>query len=154
MEKRQIDTGAYVSVLRELVEEGREVSMTISGNSMSPFLVHERDMIYFCSPERELRKGDMVFYLRDNGQYVMHRIVQVTPQGYDITGDAQYVIERNVRRDQIFARITKVKRKGKWIGPGNFWWEFFEHVWIRIIPLRRPLVAAYTALCRKKGVKA
>ena len=40
-------------------------------------------------------------------------------------------------RDQIFAIITKVKRKDRWICPGDFWWEFFEHVWLHMIPLRR-----------------
>ena len=58
---RTVDTRAYVSVLRELVKEGKEVSMLIAGSSMAPFLVHQRDYIYFKKPERNLRKGDMVF---------------------------------------------------------------------------------------------
>ena len=36
---KKVDTFEYVSVLKELVEEGREVSMLISGSSMSPFLL-------------------------------------------------------------------------------------------------------------------
>ncbi len=145
---RKIDTRAYVSVLRELVEQGQEVSMLISGSSMAPFLIHERDSICFKQPEQTLRKGDMVFYQRDNGQFVMHRICNVKPEGYYIVGDAQTVIEGPVREDQIFAVITKVKRKGKWIEPGDFWWEFFEHVWICMIPLRRILMRAYAVLKR------
>ena len=42
-----VDTREYVGMLKELTEEGREVSMLIAGSSMSPFLIHERDMIYF-----------------------------------------------------------------------------------------------------------
>ena len=86
---RTVDTRAYVSVLRELVKEGKEVSMLIAGSSMAPFLVHQRDYIYFKKPERNLRKGDMVFFERNNGQYVMHRIWKVKPDGYYIVGDAQ-----------------------------------------------------------------
>ena len=33
----------------------------IAGSSMSPFLCHNRDYIYFTRPDRELRRGDMVF---------------------------------------------------------------------------------------------
>ena len=32
-----VNTQEYVSMLRELTEQGREVNMLISGNSMSPF---------------------------------------------------------------------------------------------------------------------
>ena len=39
MAVRTVDTREYVSILRELVQEGKEVSMTIAGSSMSPFSV-------------------------------------------------------------------------------------------------------------------
>lgn len=144
---RYVDTKEYVSVMRDLVNEGKEVSMLVAGSSMSPFLVHYRDTIYFARPDRALRSGDMVFYQRDNGQFIMHRIIKVRRDGcYDIVGDNQTEIERGVRRDQIFAVITKVKRKGKWICPGNFWWEFFAHVWRRIIPFRRVIARIYAVL--------
>lgn len=138
-----VDTREYVGMLKELIEEGREVSMLIAGSSMSPFLIHERDMIYFKKPDRELKKGDMVFFQRRSGQFIMHRIWKVRPEGYYIVGDAQTQIEGPVERDQIFARITKVRRKGKWLEPGDFWWEFFEHVWLHMIPLRHVLMRWY-----------
>ena len=89
MKERVVDTREYVSVLREIAEEDKVVSMRIAGSSMSPFLCHNRDYIYFTKPDRELRKGDMVFYQRDSGQYVMHRICRVRPEGYYLIGDAQ-----------------------------------------------------------------
>ena len=49
---RLVDTRAYVGMLRELVEQGKEVRMVISGSSMAPFLIHGRDSIFFCAPER------------------------------------------------------------------------------------------------------
>lgn len=146
---KTVDTFEYVSVLKGLVEEGKEVNMLIAGSSMSPFICHYRDYIYFRAPERELRKGDMVFYLRDNGQYVMHRICKVNKDGtYDIIGDAQTVIERGIRRDQIFARIYQVKRKNRMIKEGDLTWWFFEKVWIRIIPLRRTIEKLYGIVSR------
>ena len=111
---KKVDTKEYVSMLRELTESGKEVSMLIAGNSMSPFLIHERDSICFKKPDRKLRRGDMVFYQRPDGQYVMHRIYKVSAEGYYIVGDAQQDIEGPVKREQIFALITRVRRKGKW----------------------------------------
>ena len=145
MKTKVVDTREYVSVLQELTEEGRTVSLLISGNSMLPFLVHERDYIFFRKPENGLKKGDTVFFRRDTGEYVMHRICKVKDDQYFIVGDAQNVIEGPVRRDQIFAKVIRVERKGRQIGPGNFWWEFFEHLWINLIPFRRRLVRIYSA---------
>ena len=149
MDVKQVDTREYVSVLRGIAEEGKVVSMLIAGSSMAPFLCHNRDYIYFTKPERELRRGDMVFYQRDSGQYVMHRIYRVKHEGYYMVGDAQTQIEGPLRRDQIFAVITQVKRAGKMIRPGDFWWEFFEHIWIRIVPARRTVMALYGRLAGK-----
>lgn len=145
---RRVDTQEYLTVLKELVQQGKEVSLLVSGSSMSPFLIHERDYVYFRQPDRELKAGDIVFFQRKNGQYVMHRIWKVKPEGYFIVGDAQTEIEGPVSRDQIFAIITKVQRKGTWIAPGDFWWEFFEHVWIHMVPLRRVIMRIYATLVR------
>lgn len=145
-----IETQEYVSMLRELTEAGREVNMRIAGNSMLPFLVHERDYICFKKPDRKLKRGDMVFFQRKSGQFIMHRIWKVKPEGYYIVGDAQWLIEGPVERNQIFALITSVNRKGKETGPGRFWWEFFEHVWIRVVPFRRLIFKMYGLIGRIK----
>lgn len=147
---KKVDTFEYVSVLKELVEEGREVSMLISGSSMSPFLCHGRDQVYFKAPDRPLRVGDMVFFQRRSGQYVLHRICKVKDGSYYIVGDAQTAIEGPVSREQIFALVTRVQRKGRILAPGDFWWEFFARVWVRLIPLRPLLVRAYGLFRRKR----
>lgn len=150
MHRRTVDTREYVDMLRGLVDEGREVSMLVAGGSMSPFLIHYRDTIFFKRPDRPLRRGDMVFYQRDSGQYVMHRIQRVKKDGLYIVGDAQTQIEGPVRPEQVFAIITKVRRKGKMIQPGDFWWEFFAAAWLCVIPLRPIIMWAYALPHKRK----
>lgn len=145
---RTVDTVEYVSALRELTEQGKEVSIRIAGDSMAPFMYHGRDFINFKKPDRKLRKGDMVFYQRTSGQFIMHRIWKVKPEGYYIVGDAQSDIEGPVQEEQIFGLITKVKRKGRWIGPDDFWWKIFEKIWIRMVPLRPVIMSVYRKLHR------
>ena len=55
-----------------------------------------------------------------------------------------------VYREQIFAVVTKVRRKEKWIGPGDFWWEFFRKPWIRLLPIRRGVIGVY-GFFRRRG---
>ena len=50
------------------------------------------------------------------------------------------------RPDQVLALVTAVRRKEKLLQPGSFWWNFFEKVRIRVIPLRPGIVAACSAL--------
>lgn len=143
MERMQLDTGEYISVLRELVEQGKEVSVLISGTSMTPFLGHNRDVIFFSRPTTPLARGDMVFYQRADGTFVMHRILKVRPEGLYIVGDAQTLVEGPVPPSCVFARVTKARRKGKLIEKGNFWWDFFAGPWLTLRPLRPLIVRIY-----------
>ena len=149
---RTIDTQAYLTVLRELVEDGKSVSLNVSGMSMFPFLEHERDTVYFETPKRNLRKGDIVFYQRRNGQYVMHRIYNVKGDEYYIAGDAQRVVEGPVLRDQIFAIVTQVKRNGRILMPSSMTWKFYERMWLNLLPYRGVLMLPYRAVRRMKKV--
>lgn len=142
----KMGTREYVTILKGLVDEGKEANMHVLGSSMAPFVVHGRDVIYFKKPERKLRKGDIAFFQRKNGQYVVHRIYKTEGNQYYFVGDNQTDIEGPIDKGQIFAAVTKVKRKGKMIEPGDFWWEFFARVWIRIIPVRAFLIRLYGIL--------
>ena len=125
---------------RRILAEESDVAalpLVISGNSMTPFLVHGRDTVYLSRLERPARRGDMLLYQRTNGQYVLHRVWKAEKDGtFTIVGDAQTELEPGIREDQIIAIVTSVVRKGKPMAPGGFWWEFFEKVWIRMVPLR------------------
>ena len=63
--------------LLAVMEEAQTVPLIISGNSMSPFLVHGRDTVYLSKITSPLKKGDMILYRRDSGDYILHRICRV-----------------------------------------------------------------------------
>ena len=117
--------------------EVEALPLVISGSSMTPFLVHGRDTVYLSRLERPARRGDMLLYQRAGGQYVLHRVWKAECDGtFTMVGDAQTELEPGIREDQIIAIVTLVLRREKSIAPGDFWWEFFAKVWIRMVPLR------------------
>ena len=120
--------------------------LLISGNSMAPFLVHNRDTVYLSRITRPLKKGDVVLYRRANGNYILHRILRIQGDLFTIIGDAHSGAESGISREQILAIMTSARRKGVLQQPGSFWWDFFAKVWLRIIPLRRPLMRLYSSL--------
>ena len=125
--------------LLALLEETQTVPLVISGSSMTPFLAPGRDTVYLSRVEKPLRKGDMVLYRRHNGRYILHRVFKAEPDGYIMVGDAQTQLEPGISPEQVCAVVTAVSRKGRLLQRGSFWWDFFETVWIRMVPLR-PLV--------------
>lgn len=137
MEPRIVDIDAYMPVLRELLAQGQSVSLTVTGESMSPFLRHGRDQIRLAAVTAPPQRGDMVFFRRRSGQYIMHRVLRRMPDGnYAIIGDGQQQVESPITAEQIFAVVTQVCRKGVWLGPENFWWRFFAGPWLTLLPLR------------------
>lgn len=147
---QQINSYENLSALRAMSTGGEEMKLFVSGGSMTPFLIHRRDSVYFRKPDRPLKRGDIVFFQRDSGQFVLHRILRVhgTEDAplYDIVGDGQTQVERNVRRDQIFGLVVRAERKGKVLTPKSLWWKFFAGAWLRLLPLRPLLVKLYAAL--------
>lgn len=135
----------YKTILREN-ENARDLPLLISGNSMSPFLVHGRDTVYLSRLERPARRGDILLYQRQSGAYVLHRVYAVKPDGLTMVGDAQTVLEPGIRPEQIAAVVTRAERKGKPMTPGSFWWDFFEKIWIRIVPMRPLIWRIYSKL--------
>lgn len=129
-----------------LLAETAAVPLVISGSSMTPFLASGRDTVYLSAISEPLKRGDMVLYRRDNGRYVLHRILRVNGDSYTMVGDAQSVPEPGIRREQILAIVTAVRRKEKLLRKGSFWWAFFERVWIRIVPLRPLIRGAYDTI--------
>lgn len=152
---RIVDIDTYLPVLMDLLRQGKRVSLTVTGNSMSPFLIHGRDQISFRQPDGPLKRGDMVFFQRRDGAYIMHRILRVDQDGsYTVVGDGQQFPEGPVASEQVFAVVDRVCRKGRWIGPGDFWWDFFAGPWLRLLPLRpllRKIYGVYHHLFRRGG---
>lgn len=149
--KPQVKTLAPEILLEEyrrlLESEDRieALPLVITGGSMTPFLVGGRDTVYLSRLTRPARRGDMLLYRRRNGTYVLHRVYRAE-ETLTMVGDAQTELEPGICPSQVMAIVTRVERKGKSLGPGDFRWEFFEKVWLRMIPVRRGIMKLYAAV--------
>lgn len=146
---RVVSPEELMEPLLSLLEETDSVPLVISGYSMNPFLAHGRDTVYLSKVTRPLKRGDMILYRRDSGTCILHRIWRVEENTYTFVGDAQTLLETGVRPDQVLAIVTAVRRKGKLLRSGSFWWDFFEKVWIRMVPLRPAAMAVWTCLVKR-----
>lgn len=96
-----------------LAKDGRLVYTNV-GTSMMPLLRERRDLMVIekKGPER-LHWLDVPLFKRDNGQYVLHRVMWVRKNDYVICGDNQWYLERGITDRHILGVLTQVDRDGK-----------------------------------------
>lgn len=120
----------------EELERYGTLTFTNKGVSMMPLLRQDRDlMVLKKRPWGRLKKYDAVLFKRDNGQYVLHRILKVRERDYLICGDNCYQLEP-VREDQILAVLEEVVRDGKTVRVTDRGYRGYVYLWCDFYPLR------------------
>lgn len=95
----------------ELLSEGRKVNILGRGNSMRPYLVHERDKIVL-EPSTSIKVGDVVFASLPNGKQVVHRVVNIALDNVTLMGDSNMSTEA-CKLSDIHGRAIGFIRKGR-----------------------------------------
>ncbi len=93
-----------------LKEKGLYVGPTV-GVSMLPMLKNRRDTIIVRPKAGRLQPYDVALYRRGN-DYVLHRVLSLTKDGYIIRGDNCYADEK-VSEDAVIGVLTEFYRKNK-----------------------------------------
>lgn len=96
-------------LFQERLAAGQMVKFAPQGISMLPMLRQGRDTVTLSPLSGPLKKYDLPLYRRDNGQYVLHRVVQAG-QTYTCLGDNQFEPETGLRHDQMLALVTAFSR--------------------------------------------
>ena len=129
-----------IPVIRTQLENGGRAPLVVTGISMHPTLRHCRDLVELVPMDRAPARGDLILYQRDNGVYVLHRIVTKPENGRFIcSGDNQWEPE-DVREDQIIALVDTYIRDGKHISVNNPLCKLWVWYWIGVFPVRKPLL--------------
>ena len=96
-------------LFRERLAAGQKIQFSPRGVSMLPMLRQGIDSVILSPVPEKLKKYDLPLYQRDDGKYILHRIVEVG-ETYTCIGDNQYACERGLRHDQMIAVVTAFTR--------------------------------------------
>lgn len=107
---------AMLPVIEEKLESGGSVTFEPRGVSMLPLIRQGKDSVTISALKEKPKKGDVIFYRRADGRFVLHRIVGEDSQGYILCGDNQCLLEHGVTADCIIGIMTEVIRDGKSVG--------------------------------------
>lgn len=93
-------------LMTEVIEKGGTFRFYPRGQSMEPMLVQGRDSVELGKAE-DIKIGDVVFYRRIGGQFVLHRIVAMHDGLYTMSGDNHgNWLEYGIKREQILFKLV------------------------------------------------
>lgn len=148
---KKVSADKLADAMQDMLREGCEVRVLVSGSSMAPFLSGCRDSVTVSLPPEHFRRGDIVFYRRRSGTVIMHRVIGVDSSGrLTLCGDAQVEKEYPVLPEQVFGIVNKAERKGKALTRQSFTWWFFRYPWRWLRFARRFIIKLFTGLKNKK----
>lgn len=109
---KKLQLEQLIPIWKERLKAGQSVRFSPKGISMLPLLRQGRDSVLLSFPPEKLKKHDIVLYQRENGMYVLHRIIEVQEDGrvYTCIGDNQFVKEPGLCREQMIAVVTAFTR--------------------------------------------
>ena len=136
-------------VIREAISDGGCFTFIPHGGSMKPLLRGGRDSVTVEAPRGRLRKYDLPLYRRENGDFVLHRVLKVLPDGYVVRGDAQSQKEK-INDGQIVAVVSSYTRNGTNHKSDGLYNRLYCDLVIRFDLIRRAAVH----FSRKGGKKA
>lgn len=123
-------------LIQEQLVRGQTVRFSPRGTSMLPMLRQGLDTVTLSPAPERLRKFDLPLYRRENGQYVLHRVIRAG-SAYTCMGDNQFAPEPGVGHDQVIALVTAFSRDGREYSVHSPAYWFYCRLWHFSRPVRR-----------------
>ena len=123
-------------LIHERLRAGQRVKFSPRGTSMLPMLREGIDSVVLSPLPEKLHKYDLPLYQRENGQYILHRIIQVD-ETYTCIGDNQFVRETGIPHSRMVAVVTAFYRGDKEYKTDDLSYRLYCRFWYYSRPLRR-----------------
>lgn len=136
MKNRVFHMEEIAALMQESFAAGQDVHFSPKGVSMLPMIRQGIDSVTLSPIRQPLKKYDIPLYRRDDGTYVLHRIVAVD-KTYTCIGDNQFVFEPEVRQDQMIAVVTAFSRGSRQISVDNCLYKIYFRYWHWSRPIRK-----------------
>lgn len=114
MKNNEVELDEVMEIIKEKLALGGTVTFTPRGASMLPMLKGGRDIVVLKQHSGRLHFLDVALYRRENGAYVLHRVIGFDEDGgYIFCGDNQFKREHGIMDKDVIGVMTAFLRKGK-----------------------------------------
>lgn len=146
-----VEQSELIRVVRESVNAGGSVRITVVGNSMYPFLRNGTDSVVLTSAD-DIRPCDVLFYVRADGHCVLHRCIKIKNGEYVMCGDNQTEPEYGIKRENIVAAARVFYRGDRKITDKTAWYRLYKLLWCTLFPLRPFMCMLLKCVMRVKRI--
>ena len=141
MNNREINLADAISVIEEVLAGGGEFRLYPKGTSMLPLLRQGVDSVVLRrridSKKAPLKKHDIAFYRRTNGQFILHRVMKINKDGsYTMCGDNQTDQEKGILPEQIIGYVCRIYKGEKSLSMRSAKYKIYLFFWT-CMPYRR-----------------
>ena len=106
-------------LITEVLASGGTFPFYPGGDSMLPTIRPRKDEVILAYPEN-VKVGDIVFYRRESGVFVLHRIVGKKKDGsFVLRGDNQFFNEEGVLPSHIIAVVAEYRKGDRIVRRGS-----------------------------------
>ena len=133
-----------MTTFEDLLDAHGAFAYKTKGTSMKPLLKQNRDVITIAKKKERLKPLDVALYKR-NSDYVLHRVIKLTKDGYLIRGDNTYALE-NVKEEQVLGVMTALNRNGKDIKCTDLSYRIYSRLWTAIYLARQTIIKVKRSL--------
>lgn len=127
-----------MSTFEEILERDGSLIYKTCGTSMEPLIREGRDVLLIKKADGRLKKYDVPLYRRDDGAYVLHRIIKVCDGYYVVRGDNLYYKEI-VEDEKIVGVLAAMDRGGREVNVTDFSYRLRSRIRCATFPVRRVL---------------
>ncbi len=129
-------------LIREQLNAGHSVRFSPRGTSMLPMLRQGKDSVLLSPLPKKLKKYDVLFYRRDNGKYVLHRIIKIEGETFTCMGDNQFTPEPGLKVTNAIAVVTAFYRGERKVEVKSHSYRLYCVFWAISRPARHFLLRA------------
>lgn len=149
MNRKLLANDVFFADVAEQISSGMKVRIRAKGNSMQPFIRHEKDEIVLRPVRQPVKKGMVVLARTNDEKYVVHRVKKVAHDDILLRGDGNIFSREICSTGNILAEVEAVVRGKKNIRKGSFQWNLYRYLWPSSPFWRRVLLAFYRKMLRK-----
>lgn len=140
-----------IKKMEQILVETGELFTTASGISMLSCIRPKRDMIHLVTPNKSVKKHDVILYKRKNGNYILHRVMKTKPDGYVLCGDNQWVLERGIKDEQVLGVLKGFYRGERYVDcEKNRLYHIYVAIWCFSLAMRKWILKGMN-LMRRTG---
>lgn len=131
----KVANNIFFKEVKELLSSGKDVLITINGNSMRPFLSHLDKVLISPVKPKDLTFGKVILAKYTKG-YVLHRLVWKSTDKIWLAGDNNLVQLEEIHKNDILGYVKYADINGKQVDIHSFWRLVLAGMWFLLRPLR------------------